>query len=266
MCTSDVNVMLPPGPSRTSRTGNEMTLAHPPAPAMAGPRPSAAEEAAHFQSVRPRLFGIAYRMLGRAADAEDVVQDVWVRWQGADRARVNDRVAFLVKITTNVALNVVVSARFRREVTVGRQLTQWVPAADDPTLAAEHVEELEYAVRLLVQRLSPTERAVFVLREAFGYRFGEIAETLAISSANARQLSRRARTRLAERRREPVRAVECDRLLKVFLAAAQDGAVADLERVLIDDVIEHYERKVSSPPVAAGGRSPLSGTGRRPAP
>lgn len=145
-----------------------------------------------------------------------------------------------------------VSARFRREITVGRQLTQWVPAGEDPTTAAERVEELEYAVRLLVQRLSPTERAVFVLREAFDYPFGEIAETLAISNANARQLGRRARARLVERRREPVRAVECDRLLRVFLDAAQDGAVADLERVLIDDVIAHYERKVFSSPDAAG--------------
>lgn len=197
---------------------------------------SAAED---FQSVRPRLFGIAYRVLGRAADAEDVVQDVWVRWQGTDRARVHDRVAYLVKITTNVALNVAVSARYRREITVGSQLPDRIPGAEDPTLATERFEDLQHAVRLLVQRLTPAERAVFVLREAFGYRFGEIAETLAISNANARQLGRRARAHLAERRREPVRAVECDRLVRSFLDAAQDGAVAGLERVLRDDVIVH---------------------------
>jgi RNA polymerase sigma factor (sigma-70 family) len=196
---------------------------------------SVVEEAEDFQSVRPRLFGVAYQVLGRVADAEDVVQDVWVRWQATDRARVHDRVAFLVKITTNVALNVAVSARFRREITVGRELPERVPAAEDPTLAAERSEDLECAVRLLVQRLSPAERAVFVLREAFGYRFREIAETLAISNANARQLGRRARAHLAERRREPVRTAECERLLSVFLDAAQDGAVADLERVLLDD-------------------------------
>ena len=229
MCTSDVNVVL-------------------------APWQATAEEAEAFQSVRPRLFGIAYRMLGRAAEAEDVVQDVWVRWQGTDRARVNDRVAFLMKITRNVAINVVVSARFRREVSVGSQVTEWVPVHEDPTLAFERLDELEKAVRLLIQRLSPTERAVFVLREAFDYRFAEIAEILAISNANARQLGRRARARLAERRREPVPAVECARLLEVFLAAAQDGAVADLERVLIDDVIAHSGRKVSSSPVAAGCR------------
>jgi len=210
------------------------------------------EEAADFQSVRPRLFGIAYQMLGQVADAEDVVQDVWVRWQGTDRARVNDRVAFLVKITTNVALNVAVSARFRREITVGRQLSERVPASEDPTLAAERLEDLTHAVRLLVQRLSPTERAVFVLREAFGYRFREIAETLAISNANARQLARRARAHLAAGRREPVQAAECDRLLRVFLDAAQDGPVADLERVLADDVSSHTARNVRARLVAAG--------------
>lgn len=252
MCTSDVDVMTAPGPSRTSGAGYTPRPACPPTAAVTDPRPAAAEGVEDFLSVRPRLFRIAYRLLGRVPDAEDVVQDVWVRWQGTDRAQVIDRVAFLVKITTNAAINVAVSARFRREITVGDHMTEPAPAHEDPTLAAERTEELEYAVRLLLQRLSPAERAVFVLREAFEYRFGEIAEALAISNANARQLGCRARARLAERRRDPVPAVECDRLLKVFLAAAQDGAVADLERVLIDDVAAHDERKTSSSPVAAG--------------
>lgn len=252
MCTPDVNVMLAPSPSRTNKAADELEAASPPATTVVDPQQAAAEGVEDFLNVRPRLFRIAYRMLGRVADAEDVVQDVWVRWQGTDRTRVNDRVAFLVKITTNAALNVAVSARFRREITVGGRVMESAPAHDDPTLAAERMEELENAVRLLVQRLSPTERAVFVLREAFEYRFGEIAETLAISNTNARQLGCRARVRLAERRRDPVPDVECDRLLKVFLAAAQDGAVADLERVLIDDVVAHDERKVSPSPVAAG--------------
>lgn len=160
---------------------------------------TATEEAADFQCIRPRLFGIAYRVLGRTADAEDVVQDVWLRWQGTDRARVNDRVAFLVTITTRVALNVAVSAAVRREVAVGRCLPERTPASDDPAQAAERSEDLADAVRLLLQRLSPTERAVFVLREAFGYRFREIAETLAISNVNARQLGRRARAHLTNR-------------------------------------------------------------------
>jgi RNA polymerase sigma factor (sigma-70 family) len=228
MRISDVNIMSAPGSAQTSATG--------------------IEEAADFQSVRPRLFGIAYQMLGRVADAEDVVQDVWIRWQRTDRARVNDRVAFLVKITTHVAINLAVSARVRREIAVGGDLPEQGATAEDPALAAEQLEDLEYAVRLLLERLSPTERAVFVLREAFGYRFREIAETLAISNANARQLGRRARAHLAERRHEPVQPTESDRLLRAFLDAAQDGDVADLERLLVDDVISHSARNVRTRP------------------
>jgi RNA polymerase sigma-70 factor (ECF subfamily) len=113
------------------------------------PAPAGIED---FLSVRPRLFRIAYRMLGRVPDAEDVVQDVWVRWQRTDRARVNDRVAFLVKTTTNAALNVAGSARFRREVTVGSEVLDWHPAQEDPASAAERLDDVENAVRLLVQR------------------------------------------------------------------------------------------------------------------
>lgn len=197
---------------------------------------SSAEEAADFQTVRPRLFGIAYRLLGRAADAEDVVQDVWVRWQRADRARVQDRVAFLVKITTRLALNVAVSAHTRREVSVDSWFPARVAAPEDPTVAAERSADLEGAVLLLLQRLSPVERAVFVLREAFDYPFREVAEALGISEANARQLGRRARTHLAEPRRAPVHRTARDRLLRAFLDAAQIGTVTRLERLLADDV------------------------------
>jgi RNA polymerase sigma factor (sigma-70 family) len=195
-----------------------------------------AEEAADFQTVRPRLFGIAYRLLGRAADAEDVVQDVWVRWQGANRAQVHDRVAFLVKITTRLALNVAVSAHTRREVCVDSWFPARVLAHEDPTVSAERSADLERAVLLLLQRLSPVERAVFVLREAFDYPFREIAEALEISEANARQLRRRARTHVAEPRHAPVHREAHDRLLRVFLDAARVGAVARLERLLADDV------------------------------
>ena len=223
--------------------------------AATGPPALEAEEATDFQSVRPRLFGIAYRMLGRVVDAEDVVQDVWVRWQGVDRARVHDRVAFLVTITRRVALNVAVSARARREICVDPWLSERVPTSDDPTLAAERSADLDEAVRLLLQRLSPIERAVFVLREAFGYPFREIAEALQISEANARQRGRRARVHLAEQRYESVQPAECDRLFRAFLDAARSGDVAGLQRVLVDDVIAHSGRNVRtrhSPLVAAG--------------
>jgi RNA polymerase sigma factor (sigma-70 family) len=207
----------------------------------AGPTPATAEEAADFQMVRPRLFGIAYRLLGRVADAEDVVQDVWVRWQGADRAQVHDRVAFLVKITTRLALNVAVSARSRREVSVDSWFPALVRSSEDPTVAAERSADLEHAVLLLLQRLSPVERAVFVLREAFDYPFRDIAEALGISEANARQLGRRARMHLAEPRHTPVHRVARDRLLRAF-HDAQAGAVARLEGLLAADALPQPER------------------------
>ena len=192
------------------------------------------EDVADFQRVRPRLFGIAYRMLGRRADAEDVVQDVWLRYQGADRAVVRDRVAFLVTITTRVTLNAAGSARARREIPVD----SWLPGqvrAEDPTLATERAAEVEEAVQLLLRRLSPAERAVFVLREAFDYPFRDIARALGIGEANARQLGRRARVRLAGPRDKPVHRAARDRLLSAFLDAAQAGAVANLERLLTRD-------------------------------
>lgn len=267
MRLSDVDVVSDSGSSRTGTTGKATRPAQSPLAAMVAPnrplagavtRPTALEAAAEvrdFQSVRPRLFGIAYRMLGRVADAEDVVQDVWIRWLGADRAGVHDRVAFLVTITTRVALNVAVSARARREILVDRWLPERVPSSDDPTLAAERSADLEGAVLLLFERLSPTERAVFVLREAFEFPFREIAEALEISEANARQLGRRARAHLAEQRYEPVRPAECGRLFRAFLDAARSGDVGDLQRVLVDDLIAHSGRNVRtrrSPLVAAG--------------
>ena len=256
MLLSNIDITPESGSSQTNTAGRAATSARSSVATMVAPdrrtkwstppgtqAPEAAEEAVDFQSIRPRLFGIAYRMLGRAADAEDVVQDVWIRWQGADRAAVRDRVAFLVKITTRVALNVAVSAHVRREVSVDRWLPERVLTSEDPTLVAERSEDLEHAVLLLLQRLSPTERAVFVLREAFDYPFRAIAEALEISEVNARQLGRRARAHLAEPRQEPVRRAACDRLLRAILDAAQVGAVARLERLLADDVLSPSERK-----------------------
>ena len=214
-----------------------------------------AEEAADFQSLRPRLFGIAYRMLGRVADAEDVVQDVWVRWHGADRARVRDRVAFLVTITTRVALNVAGSARARREIPVDRWLPERVPTCHDPTLVAERSADLENAVQLLLERLSPIERAVFVLREAFEYPFRDIADALEISASNARQLGRRARVHLTEQRHQRARPAEADQLFTAFLDAARAGDVAGLQHMLVNDVVSHSDRQVrtSHPPFVAAG-------------
>jgi RNA polymerase sigma factor (sigma-70 family) len=181
-----------------------------------------------FESVRSRLFGIAYHVLGRPADAEDVVQDVWIRWQGADRARVRDRIAFLATVTTRVALNTATSARARREVSVGVGLPKRDHDAADPAVEAERGEGLEAAFHLLIARLSPAERAVYVLREAFGYSFRDIAGVLRLSESNARQLAHRARTHLAVPRDDTVDPARRSVVLKAFVDAARGGEMGRL--------------------------------------
>jgi RNA polymerase sigma factor (sigma-70 family) len=190
--------------------------------------PAEPQAVADFASVRSRLFGIAYQMLGRAADAEDVVQDVWIRWQRADRAQVRDPLAYLVTITTRVALNAATSACARREVSASGWLSELDLASVDPAREEEHGEAIEVAVQLLMERLSPVERAVYVLHEAFDFPFREIAEVLELSEANARQLAHRARKHLAEQRHNPVDRAERDGLLRAFLDAARLGDMARL--------------------------------------
>ena len=176
-----------------------------------------------FEAARPRLFGIAYRMLGSAAEAEDVVQDVWTRWQSTDRRDVRNPSAFLTTTTTRLAINVLQSARNRREMYEGPWLPEPVDTSADPGLGAERREALELAVLMLLERLSPTERAAYVLREAFNYSYREIAEVIHVEEANARQLVTRARQHVAEGRRAPVSSVEQRQLLDAFIAAAQSG-------------------------------------------
>jgi RNA polymerase sigma-70 factor, ECF subfamily len=186
------------------------------------------EAVADFERVRPRLFGIAYQVLGGAADAEDIVQDVWVRWQGADRAQVRDRVAFLVTVTTRLALNAATSARARREVSVGGSLPERESGSVDPAARAVRREELGVAVQLLCGRLTAVERAVYVLREAFDYPFRDIAAAIGTSEANARQLARRARKHLVERRHGAADPGERDGLLQAFRHAARSGDMVRL--------------------------------------
>ncbi|MYW21750.1 sigma-70 family RNA polymerase sigma factor, partial [Streptomyces sp. SID2955] len=197
--------------------------------------------AAAFEERRPRLFGIAYRVLGSVSEAEDVVQDVWERWQGADRGAVLDPGAFLATITTRLAVDVARSARVRREAYVGPWLPEPVDTSVDPQVGAERGEALELAVLLVLQRLNPVERAAYVLREAFQYAYAEIAGMLQLSQANTRQVVSRARKRLAAERREPVDAAQHRRLLDAFVAAARHGDVAGLERVLSADVVAYAD-------------------------
>jgi RNA polymerase sigma factor (sigma-70 family) len=182
-----------------------------------------------FMSVRPRLFGIAYRMLGSAAEAEDIVQDVWVRWQTADRSRVRDAAAFLVTTATRLAINVMQSARSRRETYVGGWLPEPVDTSADPRLRAERGQALACGVLLLLATLTPTERAAYILREAFDYPYRDIANVLRLEEANARQVVTRARQHVASGRRIPVNSGEQRRLLEAFIAAAQYGDVTGLE-------------------------------------
>ncbi|MBT2416903.1 RNA polymerase sigma factor SigJ [Streptomyces sp. ISL-22] len=199
------------------------------------------EAADAFQRLRPRLFGIAYRVLGSVSEAEDVVQDVWVRWQGADRGAVLDPGAFLAKITTRLAINVAQSARVRRAAYVGPWLPEPVDTGVDPQVGAERGEALELAVLLVLEKLNPVERAAYVLREAFDYPYEDIAGMLGLSQTNTRQIVSRARKRLSAERRAPVDTAEHRRLVEAFVAAARHGDVAALEEVLSADVVAYAD-------------------------
>ena len=190
-----------------------------------------------FLRLRPRLFGIAYGMLGSVVEAEDIVQDVWLRWQTAHRGRVRDAAAFLVTTATRLAINVMQSARSRRETYLGPWLPAPVDTSADPRLRAERGEVLASAVLLLLERLTPTERAAFVLREAFDYAFRDIANVLRLGEANARQVVTRARQHVANGRRRPTSSSEQRRLFEAFIAAAQQGDLVGLEDVFASDVV-----------------------------
>jgi RNA polymerase sigma-70 factor (ECF subfamily) len=195
-------------------------------------------DAESFTGVRPRLFGIARRVLGNASDADDVVQDAWIRWQGTDRSSVRDPVGFLVTTTTRLALTAGQSARARHEVSIGPLRLDAVELGADPARTAEQGEELERALFALLEKLSATERAVYILREAFEYPHRRIAELLGLSEANARQLVTRARVRLRGERRRRAGAAEYRCLADTFVAAARSGELAPLERLLAGDPAE----------------------------
>ena len=183
------------------------------------------------------MFGIAYRILGSAAEAEDIVQDVWLRWQTTNRSAVMNPAAFLATATTRLAINLAQSAYSRRETYIGPWLPEPVDTSADPHLGAERGEALELAVLLLLEKLSPTERAAYVLREAFDYPYREIAEILQLEEPNTRQLVTRARRHISDGRRIPVSSIEQRRLLEAFIAAARTGDIAALEGLFASDVV-----------------------------
>ena len=194
-----------------------------------------------FSTVRPRLFGIAYRMLGSVAEAEDIVQETWLRWQGTDHTVVENPPAFLATITTRLSMNLAQSAHARHETYIGPWLPDPIDTSANPELGAERGEALEYAVLLLLEKLTPAERAAYVLREAFDYPYPLIADIVQSSEPATRKLVSRARKHLAAERRKPAPAAEHRRLLSAFLTAAQSGDVVELEKLFAADVVSYSD-------------------------
>ena len=207
------------------------------APGSSGPAAGEAAAGEAFLDARGLLFAVAYRMLGSVAEAEDVVQDAWLAWSRTDRAEVREPAAYLVRTATNLALNRLRSARARRELYVG----PWLPeplltepdVAEDVVADAELTESVSMALLVVLETLSPLERAVFVLREAFGYSHAEVAGVLGRSEASVRQLAHRAGEHV-EARRPRFDADDAQRraVVERFRAACEGGEPADVLAVL----------------------------------
>ncbi|MFZ1997515.1 MAG: RNA polymerase sigma factor SigJ, partial [Solirubrobacteraceae bacterium] len=199
---------------------------------------------AAFLALRPRLLGIAYRLLGSMWDAEDVVADAMVRWLGTDRSQVREPAAFLTTVVSRLALDQLRSARTARETYTGPWLPEPVIADDtlDPLDSLVKRDTLSLATLRLMEQLTPPERAVFVLREAFDVPYAQIAEILDISPSNARQLLHRAQARLDQGRRgaapDETRHAE---LLERLLWAAGEGRLDELEEMLAADVVSYND-------------------------
>ena len=194
-----------------------------------------------FEKFRPRMEAIAYRLLGSASEAEDAVQDAYLRWQAAEHEVIETPEAWLTKVLTNLCLNRLTSARARRETYVGQWLPEPVFAGDrmlGPSETVEQRESVSIAMLTLMERLSANERVVYVLREAFGYAHSEIAEILDLTEVNCQQIYRRAKQHLASgRTRMEVDAAGARRIVEEFLAAALSGNTDSLVQLLSDDVI-----------------------------
>ncbi|GIE98731.1 RNA polymerase sigma-70 factor [Paractinoplanes rishiriensis] len=191
-----------------------------------------------FVTHRNLLFTVAYEMLGSAADAEDVLQETWLRWAEVDLGQVRDERAYLVRITTRQALNRLRTAARRRESYVGSWLPEPLLTAPDVADDVELAESLSMALMLVLETLSPTERAVFVLRESFDVSYDEIADALGKTPAAVRQIAQRARRHVAARRpRSVVSADECRAALSSFRHALLTGDLQGVLDVLAPDVV-----------------------------
>ena len=220
-----------------------------------------ADRLASFAEHRPLLFSIAYRMLGSSADAEDVLQDAYLRWQRAKDVDVRSPKDYLSTTVTRLAMDHLRSARVRREVYVGPWLPEPLVGVDahDPLAAATLAESLSTAFLVLLERLTPTQRAAFLLREAFSFEYADIARILRTTDANARQLVQRAKQHLeAGRPRFASDTRQADELTNRFLTACTTGNVDELLGMLSDDAVAWADGggKFSA------ARRPVTGSGR----
>jgi len=202
---------------------------------MTATRPDQADAAASFEPLRPKLTRIAYRMLGSVADAEDAVQETFIRWMRTDRDGVREPEAFLRRSVTRLCLDQLKSARRRRETYVG----PWLP---DPVVEEGEEDDVTLPLMLALERLSPLERAAFLLHDVFGMSFDEVSETIQRDAATCRQLAARARAHVRQAR--PRYKVEKDRgleLAEAFFAASRSGDMKTLSAMLAADVSVHSD-------------------------
>jgi RNA polymerase sigma-70 factor (ECF subfamily) len=212
-----------------------------------------------FARHRSLLFTVAYEMLGSAADAEDIVQETWLRWAGVDHDEIRDPRAYLVRIVTRQALNRLRTLARRREEYIGEWLPE--PLATGPDVAAdvELAESVSIAMLTVLETLAPAERAVFVLREVFDTPYEDIAEAVGKTPAAVRQIAHRARDHVAARRpRAAVSASEQQQVVERFLAAVRDGDMQGLLDVLAPDVVIVAD----GGGLAAAARRPIVGADR----
>jgi RNA polymerase sigma-70 factor (TIGR02957 family) len=200
-----------------------------------GVRPDPATEA--FLAHRNLLFTVAYEILGSAADAEDVLQETWLRWTGVDLDTVQDHRAYLVRVTTRQALTRLRALGRRKESYVGSWLPEPLLTAPDVADDVELADSVSLAMLVVLDALSPLERAVFLLREVFGFEYDEVADATGRTPAAVRQLAHRAREHVRSRRREAVPPGEVERVTASFFAAAATGDVQQLMDMLAPDVV-----------------------------
>lgn len=210
------------------------------------------DSAATFAPHRARLVRIAYRMLGSVAEAEDMVQEAYLRWHQADRASVANAQAFLSKVVTRLCLDHLKSARVQRETYIG----PWLPEPVVEPASEDDADDLTFALMTTLERLSPLERAAFLLHDVFGMAFDEVAAAIGRDPAACRQLASRARTHVrAARPRFPVSPEQGRSIANAFFAAARQGDMAGLQQLLADDVIFYSDGGGKK----TAARKPISG-------